>query len=572
MSKKPAAQWALRFQAPNNGLLPNTSSEEDQGNVSRSLNYPILAKFSDPVNWQSLIESRKDSIHMYYQDEELKEDENDDAIVKDADYYKKKRSQQRLKRYYRKKKLLVFECPQERIYYEGKENNLDVAEFERSQNNTNTNNSNNSSNNANHTSNSDFRYVLFKFVKNIDENGVEVPEIQVIPVSSMYTLRKTGKVEDRLLSEIEEKYIEEKKILQKQISKYQKIVHSLQRDRESDKKDDEKLDYVEDISETDLFKNALQKAFGHRIAKIKSGKKKSQRVRDEGGIGMGDSEVSADYVQINEAGIDMDELKEFEFCGGDYEKNFADDEENNVIYEQMVLDAATADEISSSWRNDQLAESSDEEEDEEETKEVKSEGTSFSDVNSVRVDRFMLDEVDEAMEQYKQTASANAGPKSKALKRSRDFEGGGGNEEDDFGITNDNEDLVKRNTKKNASLAASDITESKEAVTSTKEKKRARFGDVDEAERKPINLPTPSTPGVTSSKEFELTEEGVRAFITSRGGIIEVKVLSEAFKAKMKAYSKNDKAAGRTRFLDILNRITVNIEDPIRGTCLSLKK
>jgi sRNA-binding protein len=408
MSKKAPAQWLLRFQSPSQiGKSENKKSSSIQ--EERAASYPIIAKFTDSLDWNRLTSSSSgaaSNLFVYYEDEELKEDENDaELLIRDAEYYKRKRAA-RMKRYYRKKTLLVFECPPEKIYFEGKENNLEISELDyqkekekressaassssssssssSAKGNQSKNNKEEKKTSSSESSNPDvFRYVLFKFVKSVNEGGEETPEIQVIPVSSMYTLRKTGKFKDELLSEVEEKYIDQKKALVKQMSKYKTIVSSLtaKERAEAGNNNDSKVELIDEISETDVFKHALNKAFGYRIPKKAGGGRTGMGGGGGGGGGgssgrgeRGDMEneeeeigrLANGTIQINETGIDMDELKEFSFCGGDYETRFADDEEDNVASEQLANQQTEDNELSQAWRNDEnLTESDDDSDDE----------------------------------------------------------------------------------------------------------------------------------------------------------------------------------------------------------------
>jgi hypothetical protein len=508
MSKKPG-QWLLRFHPSFSGQQPAAApvkqedKKESSSNASSaSHNYPILAKFPDPVDWDHLIGKKPTSrnpIYMSYQEEQLKEDDADDLVIKDAEYYRRK-SRNRSNRAYRKKKLLVFECPNENLYYEGKENSVDIGDgvVDRKQELQQSD-----------STAPDFQYVLFKFVKNSNEGNPaqEVPEIQVIPISSMFTLRKLGKLKDELLGEIEEKYVEEKKVLQKKLLKYKHIVTALQKDRNGefihnqDSNSNKGQMYLDDVSETDLFKQALNKAFGIRRTPGSSGKGGG---RSSGGgratVDMNESGPSDGNeggggnrgVAINEGGIDMDELKEFSYCGGDYETRFADDEEDNVAMEQLGNNRMAEDEFARSFKDDEnLSENDDDDEDDEEAaaagvqqggsgqgsgggeerlgNTVGLVGSESGFINeqtlnlaSQAVKQLGLQQEKQQLLQQQQQQKANL-PLKSALKRAREEaeenaaaeEGGGGGNEDDenYGMTNDNEGLLlHQNTMNNTML------------------------------------------------------------------------------------------------------------------------
>jgi hypothetical protein len=614
MSKKPG-QWLLRFhpslsgqQQPAAASVKQEDKKESSNASSASHNYPILAKFPDPVDWDHLAGKKPNSrnpIYMSYQEEQLKEDDADDLVIKDAEYYRRK-SRNRSNRAYRKKKLLVFECPNENLYYEGKENSVDIGDgvVDRKQELQQSD-----------STAPDFQYVLFKFVKNSAEGNPaqEVPEIQVIPISSMFTLRKLGKLKDELLGEIEEKYVEEKKVLQKKLLKYKHIVTALQKDRNGefihnfDSNSGKGPMFLDDVSETDLFKQALNKAFGIRRTPGSSGKGgrssggggRATVDMNESGPSDGNDEGGGGNrgVAINEGGIDMDELKEFSYCGGDYETRFADDEEDNVAMEQLGNNRMAEDEFARSFKDDEnLSENDDDDEEDEEAaaagvqqggqgsgggeerlgNTVGLVGSESGFINeqtlnlaSQAVKQLGLQqEKQQLLQQQQQQQKANL-PLKSALKRAREEaeenaardEGDGNEEDENYGMTNDNEGLLlHQNTMNNTMLLPPSSTVSSsqqqqqqaanEAGEGGGKKKKAKISFADSSaaaeaaakEAAAVMNPTASTTtstttsttsaaagmaSGTSKKEYDLTEEGVKSYIQNRGGKVAIKEISE---------------------------------------------
>ena len=74
--------------------------------------------------------------------------------------------------------------------------------------------------------------------------------------------------------------------------------------------------------------------------------------------------------------------------------------------------------------------------------------------------------------------------------------------------------------------------------------------------------------------DYELSDEGVRRFITNVGGRVRIAEIREVFKQVCKVYSKahpEEKKSGPNRLLEIILRVTKNVEDPLMGTVLALK-
>ena len=531
MQNKKAGQWLLRFQT---SLQSPSQADEAAKKSSSKNNFPILTKFPDPVEWQHYSQRNSNQAYLYYQDEELKEDDNDEQVVKDAEYYKKKRAN-RMRRYYKKKKLLIFECPNEGIFYEGKENNVDIGDgvVDRK-----------AEANLHNEVQPDFHYVLFKFVKK-EENGQDVPEIQVIPVSSMYTLRKIGKLKDELLHEIEDKYVEEKKILQKNLSKYKHIVSALHRDREAGADGDRRPELVDEVGETDMFKQALHKAFGLKALASRrrgggGGGRGSGVDLSEGGGGDG-----APGVQLNEAGVDPDELKEFAFLGGDYETRFADDEEDHVVLEQLAINRMEEDEFAKSFKDDEnLSERDEEEDDDEDHADGQAAnaggGNSLGLVGSESgfVDQQMLYDAQHAAQHLKKQqeqqaqAQAQQRPLKSALKRSRESLAA---EEENFEITNDNDGLLPPQTS-GANPSALPLPLPAGDGRADKKKAKISFAAAEVANSAPaaqsaMLVPAaatiPPTSAAAADGKYELSEEGVRSYIQNRGGRVAIKEISQ---------------------------------------------
>lgn len=182
-AKKPPSSWTLRYQA-----RPD---------------FVNLARFSDSIDPTSL-----SNAHMYFQTEELRPDEDTGADSGDLAWKRRRRQRS----FYRRKQTIQLNCEKTdgSLHYEGKHITVDLSNEEKEADKTST----------------DFKYVLLQFVK---IEGSSAPEIHVIPVGDNFAFRKTGQPTDILLTEIEDKYNEEKEKTASLLNKYKRISQNITR-------------------------------------------------------------------------------------------------------------------------------------------------------------------------------------------------------------------------------------------------------------------------------------------------------------------------------------------------------
>ena len=287
---------------------------------------------------------------MYFKDEEIRDEVKDDATNKDSEYFKRKRSKRRM---YRKKSFLVMKdstsvtaakavdsvVPNSSttssnsdslaqsstgVRFVGQVCNMGLATdldqgrvaFMRSDVNANS---------------FPFKYVLLQFTKKPPEveGGAVSSEINVIPVTDMFLFKKGFGGKDELLTEIDEKFELQNQQKRAQFAKYKNICESMKvyEEKKLQERDDDD-DFKGGFESTSLFGNAvINKALGGRK---KAGSKLNKVKRESG--------HRHQIEHIDENGVQLDEMNEFdEWCKGDYETKFADDEENNVDLEQATL-------------------------------------------------------------------------------------------------------------------------------------------------------------------------------------------------------------------------------------------
>lgn len=324
-AKKPSSAWTLRFQA--------------------RADCPNIARFSDKVEVSEL----QRRALMYTKDEELREEEEEEegeGATNDPEFFAKRRRRQR--RYYRRKQTMALEFESSAssqtpstVHYEGKMVNLEInpeAELQKQKN-------------AEVSGKDLFKYVLLQFVKH---EGSDQAEIHVVPVGDMYAFHKTTQARDSLLAEIEDRDREDQERKQALLQKYRSIGKALERHEKlrEEHLTSEKLS----LSAGDSFSTAMLKVFS---------KKKEDSGRLAGDAELGDSNAGLAVV-LDETGVDADEFKEHDFCGGDYSARFADDEEDQVAVEQDALTKVAEQEVTEMWRYDEMQESDNEEAEEEE--------------------------------------------------------------------------------------------------------------------------------------------------------------------------------------------------------------
>lgn len=460
-SKRPT-QWPLRFQSP----------EE----------FPNLIKFSESVDWANLIVDEQQLL-LYFNEEELKEEEKEKNTVKDEEYYKRRRRQRHS---YHKKQTLVLESSSNDIHFEGRECNLDLVEM------VSEGSSANVSQKAS-KSKEEFRYVLLQFVKREGMDGSHDPEINVIPVGNMFALRKTGKPADETLDEIDEKFNEERELEQKHNARFNKL------NRAPGKKSNDDENKNETTDGKDSFDYALGKALSKR-------KPEAQKTR----FSFANSNVrdgNTPKFVIDENGIYNDEHKEFEWCKGEYNVRYADDEEEHITVEQQQNQNREEQEISSSLRFDDKYDSDtdENEEDEDEENAVVGDDTSFNTTGSRSgyVNNEMLDGATKIRKELQ-----NSQLEQQKIK-------------DEY------------NKVLSAQLPSSTITTKKildiSASNPLKSAMKRKLNDsvikVEEQPKKQVKIANSESAAL--SNEIDLSDSGIKMYIQHRGGRVTVKDIYE---------------------------------------------
>lgn len=231
---------------------------------------PFIGKFSDPVD---LLKACK-PIEMFFRDEEIKDDEEDSApVVKDAEYYRKKKNR---KRFYKKKQQLVLQDSNpnssDRVQFDGKPEPTVVDSTYQGEE-------------------APFKYVVMQFVK--ADNTVNV-----IPVESIFSFHKHSNIKDQSLTEVQERMEQHAQQQKNKLMQYHQIVNkrmSALGDKESDDPAADK-EYVGGFDASSLF---------GMLGKNSKGR---------GGAG----NVSTFSSQLDENGVEIDQLREYSDYKGDY--------------------------------------------------------------------------------------------------------------------------------------------------------------------------------------------------------------------------------------------------------------
>lgn len=516
--------------------------------------FPNLAKFPNFVDWPNTLKHQP--IKLYSKEEEIKEEEMDDT--KQTEFIKRKRQR---KRSYRTKKSLFLENALadstttehagEALSYEGQVSNTNVEGADMHSSYNLANGVKTEKNSIGSTKDeAPFKYVLLQFLNN---------EINVIPVGSMYTFKKPSTTEDQLPAEIDEKMELQLKKKKEYFSRYKAIFSSINASEQRKMDDDE--EYVGGFESSSLFQIKKQgSSAGGGGGNGKREKDGNKRANDKGGTNKDRSKF------IDENGVDHAAADEFDWCKGDYSATYADDEEDNIGTEQVALNEMEDQEMAASLHYEDAASDDDENEEEDENDEKDQEGP--SDITMIRESGLVGDNVlasaseakvlfshihTQAQPQKAMSEGPSAVPARSSLKRSRESEG-----------------EVRAST---SSSSGSAVTFQDGIVASS------GLGAVAVAGANAGVLAGVTTGHPPIAGEYELTDDGVRRYIMNRGGRIAIKEIIEVFKKQVKAFNKavqtrgGDKSAkhGKARFLDILNRVADNVEDPILGTALTIK-
>eukprot|EP00981_Chlorochromonas_danica_P008265 scaffold2079_cov173-Ochromonas_danica.AAC.8 len=596
--RKPSSSWTLRFQC-----RPE---------------YSCLARFTDALDASQLAAGGGSGrSRMYFQEEELREDPEDD-VAKDGEFPTRRMRQRR--KFYRRKQTVVLEHPlaaaplslrgeQPVQHYEGKPVSVDFnPEGDSNQPRSSSSSSSSTTTTAaaaaggeEHEQDKEqpFKYVLLQFVKT--EEGA-VPEIHVHPVGDFFTFRKTGKPRDDLLAEIEDKDKEEQERQAALLGRYKAISQTISNYESKRREEEKRSEQRGHGGALDSFSQAMMKVFSRK--KQDSGRQNAALDEDmNAGLG----------VYMDENGLDPDALKEHDFCGGDYGVRFADDEEDHVMQEQEVQTRQSEQEMTSMSRYDEALDEDEESEEEEEegnggeggegrengaqdlgSRELEAQANR---AQSGFINDDMLKATVAARKKLMQTqraataAAATAAAASSSLLGAESSDSGGVAE----GVAAaaaaggptkrslESLDLAGESAKrvKFADGSAGDVPSSSGAASSagagaSSSEDLASASLVAAATApspSPVNAVQTAAAELSSQQEYTLSESGVRKYILHRGGRVSVKELSEVFKPIIKAYSKAlpNKLAGRDKFLDILEAVTRQMDDPLLGRAVELR-
>jgi hypothetical protein len=425
----------------------------------------IIGKFNDGLNF----ESAKLPIKMYVKDEIIEEEEAAE-VVKDSEYWKNKKKR---RSFYRKKSQIILEDSTPRgpnnaisgVQFEGKVSNVSMADLAETGSSTMVT----AKHRPGEPSKAPFKYVLLQVVKKdvVDEmtKGVSsATEVNVIPVSDWYQFKKPSVEKERFLDEIDDEFELKQRKDKEKLEKYKRIAQAMKINQ--NKVDGDKDGGAEDGDESGRFN--LPAIFGSSAGKsVKSGKLfKKEKVEKH----------------LDENGMDLDQAKSFDdYCKGDYETQRADDEDD-VGGEQMELDDKEdiVAGVSYEHSDDGDGDSDDEEEEEEDEEEEGGGGHSAK-----------LGLVDETME-----ISAKEFKRQMAVKEEK----------------------------------------AREKVQSGKREQEEEEGNQRKRMRIESDIETaPSSSSVTAassivgvgSDDYEMSDDGVRKYITNAGGRVKIADLKE---------------------------------------------
>jgi len=283
------------------------SKSEDQ-------DLPIIAKFEETIN----LTKATQPVKMYWYDEEILEE----PVSLDAndykDFAKKKRMRRRAMRY--QSKLILEDSTSNinddsHIKYEGRITNMSTAET--------TKNDSRYKHGATANAEPDFKYVTLQPQK-VVVDGKEITQIVVSPVGDFYLFRKVATGEQQFLSAVDDAFDAKIKHDHAKLDRYKAISKAL--NREPDHKSRSGGDNDES--------NRLDIPFGRNATmggRVNGRSKLKKYVQ-------GDTDVVVSGMD-SEAAMDLDGEAEFDaICGGDYEKVYADDEEEHILAEQAQLE------------------------------------------------------------------------------------------------------------------------------------------------------------------------------------------------------------------------------------------
>jgi len=329
--------------------------------------YPVLGKFIDKINFDEFT-----SPLMYRKDEEIKEENIIEPEIKDSEYWKRKKKLKKTK--FTKKSVLAIEDSKDPVMkrlYEGQLCNLNLnSEIETGR--------------RGHKATSQdapYKYVLLQVIKKDQSSSSssssssmeQDTEINIIPVSDWFRFNKQSSYrQEKFLDEIDDQFDAAEKEKKKKRDRYNKLFSADDDKQAGNLESKELLDEQREKKK----KNSIDITLGSR------GARSAQPAPLFG-------RASTDYLKklpktksvkasnLNEAGIDMDEVYQHSAnFAGDHDQIKADDEDD-VGGEQMELEIN--EDINSGMKdeNDELDINSDDEEDDDEDEEDIIEGESM---------------------------------------------------------------------------------------------------------------------------------------------------------------------------------------------------
>lgn len=287
----------------------------------------MIGKFDEQVHF----DKAKQPVKMYFKDEEIIEEAIDENLKKDSEYYKRKR--QRRKALKSKSQLVIEDAvassrdprgPLKGLMYEGKMSNLNLSDNLSTLGPTPFQNKLK----AKSLTEAPFKFVILQPQK-YTVNNEEKTQILVTPVGDWFSFKKPSLTGQKLLDEIDDDFDNKAQRDKAKLNKYKKIAQAFQ---ENDNNDDNSNN--KNIGNTAVDDFSLPAAFG-RVS-MKASKKSSSNRRKV--VDTSETERGASHWQQNpgDSAADVDaELQYDEWCGGDYTKNYADDDEEQVGLEQV---------------------------------------------------------------------------------------------------------------------------------------------------------------------------------------------------------------------------------------------
>lgn len=469
---------------------------------------PLVGKFDEIVDFKNAPKPVK----MFIKDEDILEEAVDD-LIRDSEYYKRRRQRRRS---YRPQSIIYLEDSNKReikgppkgLQYEGKISNLNLTTEE---NGVSPAPGQRRQQGQKSVTDVPFKYVLLQVVKSVsDDSGAASTQVNMIPVGDWYAFKKPSVTGQKTLDDLDDDFEAKQRVDKTRMSKYRKISKIMDGGGKGGGKE-------EDESEETWDAFTLPAAFGK--SSMKGVKRGGGGFGGGGGGGGGGAVADAgarsggDNKLIDESGFDVDEQNEFkEFCGGDYEKTFADDEEEYVGREQAQLEEQE-EELQGRELADEVEEPDSDDEDEE-------------DEDALGAGALATTMVDEDMERSAKEYGrlfASAGT-------------GGSTSSNNFayekGFKKEAGDSKKRSRQSGLQEAADEgPADAKRRAVDGEQGKQKKKGGVtfsDDADKPAAPAGADKEePRSGASDEFDMSADGLRRYITSMGGRVGLPALKE---------------------------------------------